>query len=181
MDSKTLCLAVLTKGDASGYEIKKTLESAPFSHFQETSFGSIYPALTRLTEQGLVRFHEMAQDKRPDKKVYSITAKGREAFFDALVTPPSDDKVRSDFLFHMMFAHLLAPGALEYKIDERMEILNASIARLEKCADEGFEYASEAFINGYALTIYRAMADYIEDNRHQLVGASLLPARAVAE
>ena len=44
-----------------------------------------------------------------------------------------------------------------------------------------FAPASEAFINGYALAIYRAMADYIEENRYHLVGASLMPERAVAE
>jgi hypothetical protein len=41
---KTLCLAVLSMGDASGYEIKKLLEG-PFRHIHEASFGAIYPAL----------------------------------------------------------------------------------------------------------------------------------------
>ena len=56
-----------------------------------------------------------------------------------------------------------------------------SIADLEKCVADNFAPASEAFINGYALAIYRAMADYIEENRYHLVGASLMPERAVAE
>ncbi|MCZ6511637.1 MAG: PadR family transcriptional regulator, partial [Alphaproteobacteria bacterium] len=48
MDTKTLCLGVLTHGDASGYEIKKALEDGPFGHIQEIGFGSIYPALAKL-------------------------------------------------------------------------------------------------------------------------------------
>lgn len=181
MDTKTLCLGVLTRGDASGYEIKKAFEDGPFGHIQEIGFGSIYPALAQLLKDNLVTVSQYAQEGRPDKKVYSLTAAGRLFLLDALDEPAGPDKVRSDFLFHMMFAQLLSPSALEDMIDERMGVLNSSIARLEQRADEGFEYASEAFINGYALVVYRAMAGYIEDHRHQLVGASLLPERAVAE
>jgi hypothetical protein len=59
--------------------------------------------------------------------------------------------------------------------------LNSSIERLRHHADDGFTHDSEAFINGYALAVYCAMADYIEERRYQLVGASFLPERAIAE
>ncbi len=181
MDTKTLCLGVLTRGDASGYEIKKAFEDGPFGHIQEIGFGSIYPALAQLLKDELVTVTKYAQEGRPDKKVYSLTSAGRLSLLDALAEPTEADKVRSDFLFRMMFAQLLSPSALETMIDERMAVLTAAIARLEQCETDGFDYASEAFINGYALAIYRAMADYIEENRYQLVGASFLPERAVAE
>jgi len=84
MDSKTLCLGALILGDASGYEIKKLFEEGPFSYFHQTSFGSIYPALGNLMEEGLVTCDERAQDGRPDKKVYSLTEAGRAAFIHAL-------------------------------------------------------------------------------------------------
>src|SRR3546814_3071348 len=54
MDAKTLCLGVLSRGAASGYEIKKAFEEGPFSHFHQASFGSIYPALNALSADGLV-------------------------------------------------------------------------------------------------------------------------------
>ena len=40
MNVRTLCLGVLSLGEATGYEIKKLLESR-FSHFYDASFGSI--------------------------------------------------------------------------------------------------------------------------------------------
>jgi DNA-binding PadR family transcriptional regulator len=181
MDTKTLCLGVLTHGDASGYEIKKAFEDGPFGHIQEIGFGSIYPALAQLLKDNLVTVTQYTQEGRPDKKVYSLTASGRLFLLDALDEPMEPDRVRSDFLFRMMFAHLLSPSALEAMIDERMAVLTAAIAGLEQRANSGFAAASETFIDGYALAIYRAMADYIEENRHQLVGASLLPERAMAE
>lgn len=181
MDTKTLCLGVLTHGDASGYEIKKAFENGPFGHIQEIGFGSIYPALAQLLKDNLVTVTQYAQEGRPDKKVYSLTSSGRLYLLDALDEPTEADKVRSDFLFRMMFAHLLSPSDLEAMIDERMAVLNAAIAGLEQRTNDSFSPASEDFINGYALAIYRAMADYIEEHRYQLVGASLLPQRAVAE
>jgi len=39
MDVKTLCLGVLNRGEASGYEIKKQCEEGPFSHFYAAGFG----------------------------------------------------------------------------------------------------------------------------------------------
>ena len=108
MDTKSLCLAVLSYGDRSGYEIKKTFEDGPFSHIQEIGFSSIYPALARLLEDGLVSVTAHAQEGRPDKKVYSLTPKGRMALLDALDAPAEPDRIRSDFTFRMLFAHLLA-------------------------------------------------------------------------
>ncbi len=79
MDVKTLCLGVLSMGDASGYEIKKVFENA-FSHFYVAGFGSIYPALAELTREGLVVCSDIEQEKRPAKKVYQLTEKGLSTF-----------------------------------------------------------------------------------------------------
>jgi DNA-binding PadR family transcriptional regulator len=77
MDVATLCLAVLAHGPASGYEIKKELEDGAYSHFFRASFGSIYPALARLAQEGFVTGREQEQAKRPDKKVYRLTPGGK--------------------------------------------------------------------------------------------------------
>src|SRR6202012_6279642 len=107
MDVRTICLGILSRGDATGYEIKKLFDDDGYQHFVEASFGSIYPALNRLTAEGLVSVREEAQDKRPDRKVYSITPEGRSAFFASLMKPLPEDKHRSSFAFAMLFAHLL--------------------------------------------------------------------------
>lgn len=76
MDVRTMCLGMLAFGDASGYEIKKEFEQGPSRQFLDASFGSIYPALTKMTEQGLLACRTEPQEKRPDKKVYSLTGAG---------------------------------------------------------------------------------------------------------
>ncbi len=111
MDVRTICLGILTRGDATGYEIKKTFEDDGYQHFVEASFGSIYPALNRLTEEGLVSVRSEIQEKRPDRKVYSITPAGRAVFLGSLMKPLPEDRHRSPFVFAMLFSHLLPPRA----------------------------------------------------------------------
>ncbi|MSP51842.1 MAG: PadR family transcriptional regulator [Alphaproteobacteria bacterium] len=175
MDVKTLCLGILAHGDASGYEIKKLFEQK-YSHFYEASFGSIYPALARLTEAGLVSFSQQAQSKRPDKKVYRITTAGRIAFLDDLGKMPGRDRIRSDFLATLLFGDLLSPGQVDKMIAIRVAEYHALIDAMAACNTKGLT-PGHAFVNGFGLTVYRAMVAYLENNRHALVGQTLLGAR----
>jgi DNA-binding PadR family transcriptional regulator len=174
MDAKTLCLGMLTRGEASGYEIRKAFEDGPFHHFFDVGYGSIYPALGRLDEAGLVSCRAEAQDKRPDKKVYSITPAGQQAFVAGLMEPLADDKLRSEFMFLMFFAGMLPADHVERIVDGRLAEIHAAIERMEdgSCEPAG---DSHSFVHGYGLAIYRAMASYLEENRHLLVTAATAP------
>lgn len=173
MQTKTLCLAVLSRSDASGYEIKKALEEAPYSHFQETSFGSIYPALAKLADDGLVEFHEEAQDKRPDKKVYSITPAGREALVEDLKQPPDPDRYRSDFLFVLYLGDLLPPEHLLKVVDERIAWYEERLADMEDCSANLAEApVNQRFVHGMGLALYSASLEYLKSHRHLLAGES---------
>jgi PadR family transcriptional regulator, regulatory protein AphA len=164
MDARVLCLGALHFGDASGYEIKKLFEEGDFSFFYETSFGSIYPALSRLVEDGLALVSEQAQDKRPDKKVYSITDKGRDLFAESLREPPVPDKIRSDFCFLMLFANLLPPAVIDRLIRDRIAWYRQHIEQMQSCNAQD-EPPGGRFINGLGLAIYGSAAAYLEQNR----------------
>lgn len=168
MDVKTLCLGVLSRGDASGYEIKKACEEGPFSHFQDASFGSIYPALAKLSAESFVDCHQMSQEKRPDKKVYSITESGRAALFDALVIPPSPDKVNSDFYFMTFFAQLIPAEFLRAVLERRVAWYEGVIARMQDC-ELAVRPPGERFTHGLGLAHYRAEVSYLKENMDQLL------------
>jgi DNA-binding PadR family transcriptional regulator len=180
MDARVLCLGALHFGDASGYEIKKLFEEGDFRFFYETSFGSIYPALSKLVEDGLALVSEQAQDKRPDKKVYSITDKGRDLFADSLREPPAPDKIRSDFCFLMLFAHLLPPATVDRLIRDRIAWYHDQIARMRSC-DAEEEPPGGRFINGFGLAIYGGAAAYLEQNRAGFVAGLQRPADRAEE
>ncbi|MBZ0218286.1 MAG: PadR family transcriptional regulator, partial [Fimbriimonadaceae bacterium] len=99
MNVRTLCLGILNFEEATGYEIKKLSVEGRFSHFIDASFGSIYPALTRLCDEGLVNVRVEQQEGKPARKVYSITDAGRAEFIASLNEAPAPDKIKSEFLF----------------------------------------------------------------------------------
>ena len=131
MDVRTLCLGALMGGEATGYEIRKMFEDGTFSHFQIASLGSIYPALTKLTQDGLVTFVEHEQENRPDKKIYQLTQEGRRTFLRTLLqTRPAEDRYRSDILFMLTFAEEMPIELTEALIDEfaaRHELMSQQI------------------------------------------------------
>lgn len=169
MDAKTLCLGVLTLGDASGYEIKKYVEEGPFSHFHHTSFGSIYPALKKLRDEGLVNCQEVAQDGRPDKKVYSLTEAGTKAFVAAISQAPERDYIRIDTFAFLFFGHLMDP-------EHRRRIFDGYLGELKTLFADMQEWdlseASEQrrFVHGFGEAYYRMAIDYMENNRALLLG-----------
>ncbi|MFZ1989341.1 MAG: PadR family transcriptional regulator [Alphaproteobacteria bacterium] len=177
IDVRTICLGLLSRGPATGYEIKKSFEEGPIGYFLEASFGAIYPALGRLTEEGLVDLKVEQQDGKPDRKVYSLTARGRTAFEESLRVDPGPDRFRSEFLFLLLFADHIPPGHLRHLIDERLKDYRCKLTALENCppqASGGLE-----FMRGHGITVYRAIIEYIENNRHVLeASAERVPAHA---
>ena len=169
MDVRTICLGLLSEEDRSGYEIKKLLEEGPLGHFVDASFGSIYPALTRLTEEKLVSFKIEAQEGRPDKKTYSITTDGREVFHAALHNPVGPDRHRSDFLFVLMFADQLTAAAMTNLIDQRISFYEEKIEHIS-AEVAGKTLPGPCFVAGHALAIFGAAKTFLEENRHILEG-----------
>lgn len=164
---------MLTDGPASGYDLKKEFEST-FSHFFAAGYGSIYPALSTLAEQGLVSCREIPQEGKPDRKVYEITDEGREFLLGALQNPRPCHKVRSEFLATMCFAHLMRPQDIEAVLDHRLE----DIARYQDMFTH-FENECMAdwpqgarFVLGFGRAVANAMETYIKENRHMLAANS---------
>lgn len=164
MDVRTICLGILTRGDATGYEIKNLFQDDGYQHFVEASFGSIYPALNRLTEEGLVSVREEAQEKRPDRKVYSITPSGRTAFIASLLKPLPEDRHRSPFVFAMLFSDLLPRVRVASMIDAYMTQAEAKLAQLNE-SNTGEKNQGEEFANGFGRAIYEAMLKFLRAER----------------
>ncbi|MEM7566570.1 MAG: PadR family transcriptional regulator [Pseudomonadota bacterium] len=132
MNVRTLCLAMLSMGDASGYEIKKQSVEGDWSHFVEASFGAIYPALRALEEGGYVTSRQEGDPGRPPRKVYAITEAGREALMAAFTELPAPDVFRSEFLMHTLFAEDLSRAHLREIIDRRIAEYEDKKAHIER-------------------------------------------------
>lgn len=71
-------LALLAKEPAHGYELRQRLMSALGPVGETVNPGQVYVTLSRLERAGLVRGVQVAQSVAPDKKVYEVTAAGRD-------------------------------------------------------------------------------------------------------
>lgn len=167
MDVKTLCLGVLTQGDASGYEIKKQLEEGPLAYFYRAGFGSIYPALNGLDEAGLVTSTHFEQERRPGKTVYRITEKGIAAFREALREAPGGDRIRSDYLFLMFFGEFLDSGRIETVYETYLAQYREVVGRM-CCSDLAQLPPGKRFVHAFGLNLYTSIIEFMENNRHLL-------------
>lgn len=136
--------------------------------FSEASYGSIYPALMKLTEDGLVTCREEAQDKRPDKKVYSLTTEGRAALTDQLHKGAGPDKHRSAFLAALLFAEAVSPDRVRSLVEERISQHEAKIEKLNILLEEDMSPASY-FVISYGLAMQTAALAYLTKNRDTLL------------
>ncbi len=161
MNSRTLCLGILHFEEATGYEINKMASEGHFSHFIEASYGSIYPALTKLTKEGLVTWREEQLPGNPPRKVYAITDAGRAALRDALMEPPKWDVFKSEFLFLNLFSELVPSHHLETVKITRINALRAELERLEE-AKTVCDHPGSQFAIGYGLALTHAAVDYLE-------------------
>ncbi len=164
MNVRTLCLGILNFEEATGYEIKKLSVEGQFSHFVDASFGSIYPALTRLCEEGLVTVRVEQQEGKPARKIYSITKSGRAELISCLNEAPAPDKFKSEFLFLMLCSEFMHPAQVEMALDDRMAWLEEEIFRMNECRLE-CDHTGSLFALGYGMAIYKAAQDYLKNNR----------------
>lgn len=171
MDARAICLAILSQGDASGYEIRKALEGGPFAVFSDAGFGSIYPALRRMSDEGLIEGRPEQQGGRPTKNVYRITQKGKLALLDTLAEAPEIERFRSDHLFRLFFAHLLPVRLVEGLIEERLATYRDKIEHLEAKASHSIHRPGPDFVRGFGLALYKAAARHLEEHGHELLAA----------
>ena len=169
MDVKTVCLGMLTDGEASGYDLKKEFESS-FAHFFAAGYGSIYPALNSLARDGLVECRHVPQEGKPDRKVYRITDLGREHLLAALADPSPSHKVRSEFLATMCFAHLMTKGQVETVLDNRVKDAERYLEMFKEletsCMHDWPQGAK--FVLGFGKAMMTAMRAYVEEHRDML-------------
>ncbi len=178
MDIKTVCLGMLTDGEASGYDMKKCFESS-FGHFFPAGYGSIYPARSTLARNGLVEFELVPQDGKPDRKVYTITEKGREALMEGLANPNPSHKLRSEFLATTWFAHLMSDEQINTVVENKLEEIDEFLEMIEQfqadnCSCMG---AGAQFVSGYGKHMASAFKQYVEENRHLLAGSATANAK----
>jgi DNA-binding PadR family transcriptional regulator len=96
-------LALLAGGPAHGYELKHALEQRFGDVLPPLNAGQVYTTLQRLERDGLVAGRDAPDDGRP-KRVYELTASGREALAAWVATPSAATRLRDEFFLKLVLA-----------------------------------------------------------------------------
>ncbi|WP_295697401.1 PadR family transcriptional regulator [Lapillicoccus sp.] len=154
-----LVLGLLLDGSASGYELSARAATA-LAYFWPITRSQIYAELPRLVEEGFATGEDVPQRGVPDKRVYTATDDGREAFrqwlsrFDEVAERARQPlQIQLHFAAHSTTEHLLV------QLDRWEQEVRHT---LEYCSTLLTDYAE---VPGRALTarfaINRAEADLV--------------------
>lgn len=97
-------LGFLSREAMTGYDLKTRCFDDAAGHLWTADQAQIYRTLERLSTRGLVRSRLVPQRGRPDRRLYSITQRGRTALSAWLREPEPPSQVRDPFLLHLFLA-----------------------------------------------------------------------------
>lgn len=169
MNVRTLCLAILHHQDATGYEIRKLSTEGKYAYFVDASFGSIYPALAKLEDEGLVSCRLEQQNGKPARKVYSMNEEGRAELRANLRESPTPDVFRSEFLLIAMCADLLDVGDMEQALSVHISQVEDE---LQKINDMKSDMPEGSWLADYGTTCMRTQLDWLHANRARILADS---------
>jgi DNA-binding PadR family transcriptional regulator len=130
-------LATLMDRPCSGYDLRKRFEGS-VGFFWQASFQQIYRELGKLEEKGLVQSQAIAQQGRPDKKVFAVTADG-EAFLQAWMQTPCEMAPIRDELMVKMFAGFVVPReAILMELKEHQSLHQERLAVYQQIQQNAF-------------------------------------------
>ncbi|MFF2349494.1 PadR family transcriptional regulator [Kitasatospora sp. NPDC058115] len=121
-------LVSLLERPGSGYELARRFDRS-IGRFWTATHQQIYRVLRRMEADGWVRAEEVAQDGRPDKKVYSAAPPGRAALAAWLREPVEPETVRHELAVRIRAAAFDDPAALIPEVERHREGHAALLAR----------------------------------------------------
>ena len=92
----------LLREPATGYDLKNVF-SETVRHFWSARLSQIYPTLKRLEQQQMLRSRREPSPRGPDRKVYTVTEKGRAELLTWLHGEPAVGTERFAYLAQLYF------------------------------------------------------------------------------
>ncbi|MGW1953198.1 PadR family transcriptional regulator [Streptomyces sp. NPDC001920] len=167
MSLKYAVLAALLDGEASGYELSKVFDVS-FANFWPATPQQLYRELERLEGDGLVAARVVRQERRPNKRMFTLTEAGRADLGAYAAEPPRrPTAVRDELLIKLQAME--DPEATRALIEERRAWARAKLDRYERVRDRLLDgrteerYLRESARVGPYLTLLRGIS-FEEEN-----------------
>ncbi|MGH2633305.1 MAG: PadR family transcriptional regulator [Tepidiformaceae bacterium] len=183
MSLRFAILGLLANDELSGYELTRRFERS-VGYFWRARSQQIYPELARLEDEGLIHGRTVEQVRRPHKRLFQLSADGREQLLAWATTPSPLTLVKDEFMVKVWCYGMLDPVEAEGAITQQRRQHEERLAsyRVIEAAFEGTEPAAIAddYLGAY-LTLQGGIA--MEESfiawceRVQTVLQQRLPAR----
>jgi DNA-binding PadR family transcriptional regulator len=130
-------LDLLSERDMHPYEMNQTLLTRQSDQRMKITAGSLYHAVDRLLERGLIEARETTREgKRPERTVYRLTEAGSDAFTGRLREMLSRLPVEyPEFPNALSMMHNLPQGDAVDHLGRRLVHLRAKVAMLQAVTD----------------------------------------------
>jgi DNA-binding PadR family transcriptional regulator len=176
-------LGLLRDAPMHGYELRKRLNSV-LGSFRAISYGSLYPALKDLLEQGFIAEAGAADASAPvlsgrrAKIVYGLTAEGKDRFAE-LVSRTGPETWEDDAFGVRLAFFASTPAEVRVRIlegrrsrmEERLSNLHATMARNRERIDSYTLALQRHGLEGVEREV-RWLTELIENENHRRGGSS---------
>jgi len=133
VDLRHFVLGLLTHGPLSGYDVNRMLKTWAWL-VGDPSFGSLYPALHTLLGDGLVSVDVDTGQKKPSRKVYSITQAGRQVLQVWIDQPAGPSLSLKGFMMRLALASNFSMTGLIAQLHQRRAQVATHRAALKQLA-----------------------------------------------
>ncbi|WP_428342093.1 PadR family transcriptional regulator [Mycobacterium sp.] len=161
-------LAALLEGESSGYDLAKGFD-ASVANFWMATPQQLYRELERLADEGLIQARIVEQERRPNKRIFSLTEAGYAAIREFTGRPAKVSAIRDELLIKVQAVDVGDAAAVLHLIGERRDRAEAKVQRYERLRSRILDGRSEeeflatALRVGPYLTLMRGIS-YEEEN-----------------
>jgi DNA-binding PadR family transcriptional regulator len=135
MSLRHAVLAALLQGEASGYELAKRFDVAVADYWSATP-QQLYRDLERLERDGLVEARVVEQQRRPNKRVFTLTAAGRDELRSFTREPARPAAIRDEFLVKLQSLDAGEPAEIIGAVRARLARAEDKLARYDRLRDK---------------------------------------------
>lgn len=144
-------LVSLRERPASGLDLARRFDRS-IGFFWSATHQQIYRVLARMDTDGWVRSTTVEQRGRPDKKVYEVTAAGREELTGWLASPLPTEKFRSELAVRLRGASYGDRAAVLEAVREQLADHATRLTHYEQL--EARDFPDPGGLSGQELDVY---------------------------
>ncbi|WP_042422474.1 PadR family transcriptional regulator [Streptacidiphilus anmyonensis] len=131
MALRNAIMATLLEGEASGYDLAKGFD-ASVANFWAATPQQLYRELDRMAADGLVRARVVEQERRPNKRLFSLTEAGRAELRAFTARPPRPGAVRDELLVQVQAVDAGDAAEVRVALEARRAHAEEKVARYER-------------------------------------------------